>query len=83
MQISLVSLVLEKQQKAKGTKLAFLAVLYGVVLYEIKKEKKKSSHSCFKHLLLQVHSKMISDVSKLFQTAVLFKIFASRVLIPS
>lgn len=43
MQISLVSLVLEKQQKAKGTKLAFLAVLYGVVLYKIKKEKKKAA----------------------------------------
>lgn len=78
----MVSIVLEKQQKARETKLAFLAVHYGGAFYEGKK--KKITHSCFKHLLLQVvHSKMISDVSTLFQTAVLFKIFASRVLIPS
>lgn len=83
MQLSLVSTVLEKQQKAKETKLAFLAVLYGGASYEEKGKKKKGSQSCFKHLLLQVHHRMISDVSKLFQTAILFKIFASRDLISS
>lgn len=35
LQLSLVSTVLEIQQKARGAKLTFLAVLYGVVLYEI------------------------------------------------
>lgn len=40
MQLSLVSTVLEKQQKAKETKLAFLAVLYGGASYEEKGKKK-------------------------------------------
>lgn len=45
----MVSIVLEKQQKARETKLAFLAVHYGGAFYEGKKKKSPTAvlNICF------------------------------------
>lgn len=75
-----------KTAKGKGNKVGLSSCsLWRSMLWGKRKKKrqKKGSQSCFKHLLLQVHHRMISDVSKLFQTTILFKIFASRDLISS